>query len=256
VKGRDFADGDAAGAPRVAIVNERFVQRFWPGQDPIGRTITQGGAPMTIVGVAKQGKYNSLTEDPVSYVFVPALQEARAGVTLFARTTGDPKALTSGLRAAFQSVSPDLPFLDVRTMEEHMQAAVFAQRLGAIMLAAFGLVALLLSAIGIYGVLSFGVRQRTREIGVRVALGADRRDVVQLVIGRAVRLAGLGLVIGVVAALGAGQLLRSQLIGVGPRDPLTFISIALLLGLVAILASWLPARRASRVDPMVALRAN
>jgi putative ABC transport system permease protein len=139
-------------------------------------------------------------------------------------------------------------------MAEHMQASLFVQRLGATMLAAFGLMALALSAIGIYGVMSYSVSQRTREIGVRVALGAARRDVLALVVGRAMRLVSVGLVIGLAAALGAGQLLRSQLIGVGPRDPLTLTAIALLLSAVAFGASWLPARRAARTDPMVALR--
>ena len=148
----------------------------------------------------------------------------------------------------------DLPFLDVRTLAEHMQAALFVQSVGATMLAAFGAMALLLAAIGLFGVLSYHVSQRTREIGVRVALGAGRREVVGMVVGRATRLVAFGLAVGLALALGAGQLLRSQLIGVGPRDPVTYLGIALLLALVALVASWLPARRAARVDPMVALR--
>jgi len=256
VKGRPLDASDIDGAPKVMVVNERFVQRFWPGQDAVGRRVRQHGEWFTVVGVAKQGKYSSLTESPMAMAWMPVYQEPRSDLTVYVRTAGDPRALTASVRRAFQSVSTDLPFLDARTMAEHMQAAAFAQRLGAIMLAAFGGVALLLSAIGIYGLLSFGVTQRTREIGVRVALGAGRRDVVGVVVGRAMRLAGLGLVIGLAGALGVGQLLRSQLIGVGPRDPLTFGVIALLLGVVALAASWLPARRASRIDPMVALRSQ
>jgi ABC-type antimicrobial peptide transport system permease subunit len=233
------------------------VQRFFPGGDAVGRRVRQNGDTwFTIVGVVKQGKYGSLTEQPDAVAYMPVLQEPRSELTLHVRSAGDPKLLTGSLRAAVQSVNADLPVLDVRTMAEHMQASVFSQKLGAVMLAAFGGVALLLSAIGIYGVLSFGVFQRTREIGVRVALGAGRGDVVGSVVGRAMRLVGLGLAIGLAAAFGAAQLLRSQLIGVGPRDPATFAIIAAMLSVVALAAAWLPARRAARIDPMVALRSQ
>ena len=253
-QGRGLTDLDAAGAPLAVVVNERFVERFWPGKEAVGRSIRRGQRTYTVVGVAHQGKYTSLTESPQAMVFHTVLQESRANMTLHVRASGDPKALTAAVRGAFERVNPNLPFLDVRTMAEHMQAAVFAQRLGAIMLAAFGTVALLLSAIGIYGVMSYGVTQRTREIGVRVALGAGRRQVVGLVVRRAMRLAGIGLVLGLAAAFGAGRLVSSQLIGVSPSDPLTFVAIGLLLAAVAFIASWIPARRAARVDPLVALR--
>ena len=241
------------------VVNERFAARFWPGEDPLGRRVRHGfnGEWYTVVGLARQGKYASLTEPDLPLAWLSVLQESRSGLTIFARAgQGDPRALATGLRAAFQSVNADLPFLDVRTMAEHMQAAVIGQRIGAIMLAGFGVVALALSAMGIYGVLSFGVRQRTREIGLRVALGAARRDVVGLVVGRAARLTGVGLAIGLAGALGAAQLMRSLLIGVSPRDPITFVVIAALLGLVALVAAAVPARRAARVDAMVALRSE
>jgi predicted permease len=254
VRGRAIGQQDAAGAPAVAVVNERFVDKFWPGLDPIGRRFRQGGRWYTVVGVAQQGKYQSLDEPKRVMVYMPYAQNAWNEFTFHVRAAGDPTALSAALRAAAQSVNADLPLLDVRTMAEHMQASLFVQRLGATMLAAFGLMALALSAIGIYGVMSYSVSQRTREIGVRVALGAARRDVVALVVGRAMRLASVGLVIGLAAALGAGQLLRSQLVGVGPRDPLTFTAIVLLLAAVALGASWIPARRAAKVDPMVALR--
>ena len=187
-------------------------------------------------------------------IYVPLAQEARSDFDVVVRTAGDPRALTGAVHQTFKDVNADLPFLDVRTMAEHMEAAMFVQTLGATMLVGFGAMALLLSAIGIFGVLSYHVGQRTREIGVRVALGAGRREVVGMVVGRAIRLVALGLVIGLALALGAGQLLRSQLIGVGPRDPLTYVGFALLLALVGLGAAWLPARRAARVDPMVALR--
>jgi predicted permease len=254
LRGRAIGRQDAAGAPLVAVVNERFAEKYWPGLDPLGRRFRQGGRWFTVVGVAEQGKYENIDEPKRSLVYLSYDQDPWAEFTFHVRAAGDPMALSAALRAAAQSVSADLPLLDLRTMANHMQASMFVQRLGATMLAAFGLIALALSAIGIYGVMSYSVSQRTREIGVRVALGAARRDVVGMVVGRGMRLAGIGLVIGLAAALGAGQLLRTQLVGVGPRDPLTFTAIALLLGAVALGASWIPARRAARVDPMVALR--
>jgi len=254
VRGRGIAPGDVAGALDVAVVNERFAQRFWPGQDPVGRRFRRSGIWRTVVGVAKQGKYFSLTENAESMIYVPFAQEARNDFDVVARTPGDPRAVTGAVRQAFKDVDADLPFLDARTMAEHMQAAMFVQTVGATMLTAFGAMALILSAIGIFGVLSYYVGQRTREIGLRVALGAGRREVVEMVVVRALRMVGVGLAGGLVLALGAGQLLRSQLVGVSPRDPLTYLGIALLLALVALAASWLPARRAARVDPMVALR--
>jgi len=254
VKGRAIGTQDVAGAPPVVMVNEQFASRFWPGQDPIGKRIRSGEEWMTVVGVARQSKIEDLDEPATPLVYVPFFQEPRPAFTIHVRAAGDPKRLTAPVRQALQAVSADLPMLDVRTLAEHMQAAVFVQKLGASMLAAFGLMALALSAIGIYGVMSYQVSQRTREIGVRVALGAGRASVVGLVLGRGMRLAGLGLAIGLVGAVGAGQLLRSQLVGVGPRDPLTFGAIAGLLGAVALAATWLPARRAAKVDPMVALR--
>ncbi|HUH82059.1 MAG TPA: FtsX-like permease family protein, partial [Solirubrobacteraceae bacterium] len=254
VRGRGFERGDVKGALEVAVVNERFAQRFWPGQDPIGLRFQRNGIWRTVVGVAKQGKYHELTERPESMVYVPFAQEPLSGFDVVVRTAGDPRALTGPVRQAFQDAAADLPFLDVRTLAEHIQAAAFVQTIGATMLAAFGAMALLLSAIGIFGVLSYYVGQRTREIGLRVALGAGRREVVGMVVGRAIRLVALGLAGGLVLALGAGQLLRSQLVGVGPRDPVTYLGIAALLALVGLAAAWLPARRAARVDPMVALR--
>ncbi len=256
MRGRPIGAEDAGG-PLSVVVNQTFARRYWPGLDPIGRRIDQGNGWMTVVGVAKDGKYAQLSEDPQALIYQPmGYTFAASDFTIHVRTSGDPLALAPALRRAFEATSADLPFLDVRTMAQHMQAAVFAQRIGAYMLAGFGCIALLLSGIGIYGVLSYGVTQRTREIGVRVALGAGQRSVVGLVVGRAMRLVAVGLGIGLVAALAAGQLLRTQLFGISPRDPLTFASIALVLGAVALLASWVPARRAARVDPMVALRSE
>jgi len=254
VRGRGIEGSDVAGALDVAVVNERFARRFWPGKDPIGLRFQRNGVWRTVVGVAKQGKYHYVNEPAESMIYIPFAQEPRSDFDVVVRAAGEPRPLTPAVRQAFQDVNADLPFLDVRTMAEHMQAAMFVPTIGATMLAAFGAMALILSAIGIFGVLSYYVGQRTREIGLRVALGAGKREVVGMVVGRALRMVGIGLASGLVLALAAGQLLRSQLVGVGPRDPLTYLAIALLLGLVALGAAWLPARRAARVDPMVALR--
>jgi predicted permease len=254
LKGRGFEATDVAASEPVIVVNEQFARHYWPGQDPIGRRVKRWGRTLTVIGMSAQGKYQQVTESPREFVYVSYDQNVWAGFDVVVRAAADPVALTPALRRAFQETDADLPFLDVRTMAQHMQASLTTSKLGAGMLSAFGIMALLLSAIGIYGVMSYSVSQRTREIGVRVALGAARGHVVGMVVGRAMRLVAVGLAIGLAAALGAAQLLRSQLIGVGPRDPLTFTAIALLLGAVALGASWIPARRAAKVDPMVALR--
>jgi predicted permease len=256
LQGRGITDADVRGGQLVAVINEQFAKRFWPGQDAVGKRFRQGGEWRAVVGVARQGVYHQLTDAPQALSYLPYAQLPSRSFDVMVRSGRDPKLLTSALRHAFQATNRDIPFLDVRTMAEHMQAAMFVQQLGATMLAAFGGIALLLSAIGIYGVMAYNVSQRTREIGVRVALGAARGHVVRLVVSRAMKLVAIGMAAGLAAAFGAGRLLRSQLLGVSPHDPLTFTMIALLLGVVALAASWLPARRASRVDPMVALRSE
>lgn len=258
VDGRDFRDADLAENAPVAIVNDAFVAKYLAGRVVLGSRIKAGpGDWLTIVGVVATSRYDSYTEAPMPVVFRPySARSAPAAFTLHVRADRDPIALTAAVRAAFAETSGDLPFLDPRSMAEFTTIPYWPQKIGAIMLAAVGVMALVLAAIGIYGVMSYSVSRRAREIGVRVALGAERRDVIGLVVGRAIRLAAIGLVLGGAAALGAGQLLESQLYGVSPRDPLTFGSIILLLGVVALVASWLPARRAAKADPLVVLRAN
>jgi hypothetical protein len=245
----------ADNAPAV-VVNEAFVRRYLAGRSAIGARVNMGGEEwLSIVGVVATSKVNDYTEDLLPMVFRPySARFAPPAFTLHVRAAGDPLALTAVIRGAFAEVSAELPFLDPRSMAEFTTIPYWPQKIGAIMLAAVGTLALLLAAIGIYGVMSYTVSRRTREIGVRVALGAARHDVVGMVVGRAMRLAAWGLGIGLVAALGAGRLLRSQLLGVSPSDPATFAGIAVLLGSVALVASYIPARRAARVGPMVALR--
>jgi len=255
LRGRPLTDEDRRGAMRVAVVNETFARRFFAGREAVGSQFSfSGGEPITIVGVCEAGKYRQLNEPAQPYILLPWEQRSMRSFTLHVRASGDPSALAAPLRRAFAEVGADIPFLDARTLAEHTEASFFAQRMGAWMLTGFGLLALVLSSIGIYGVTSYAVSRRTREIGVRVALGAGRLDVIRMVVGRAMGVAGIGLAVGALAAIGAGQLLQSQLTGVSPRDPATFATIAVVLAMVALAASWLPARRAARVDPMVALR--
>jgi predicted permease len=257
LRGREFVPEDRDGSLPVVVVNQAFADRYWPGLDPLGRRLDMGGGWKTVVGVVQTGKYRQLTEPPRPVVFHAVTQQYRPDLTILLRArSGSGRELSSAARAAFAEVNPNLPYLDVRTMAEHMQASLFVHRIGAWMLSGLGIVALLLSGVGIYGTLAYLVGRRTREIGVRIALGAARRDVLSLVLGRALRLTGIGLVIGLLLALGAGQLARSVLLGVSPRDPMTYANIAILLGVVAFVASWIPARRAARVNPLNALRAE
>jgi len=256
VRGRAFNRTDEGGGSHVAIVNQAFADRYWPRQDPIGRRVRQGADWLTVVGVTSTGKYQALNEAPTPVVYSMLGEGRDLFLTTHLRLTRPPREMVPVLRAAFAEVGRNIPFLDVRTMAEHMGASMFTQRMAAWMLAAFGGIALVLSSIGIYGVLTHLVSRRTREIGVRLALGASRREVMGMVLRRAGRQVAVGLLLGAGLALAAGQLLRSQLLGVSPADPLTYAAIGMLLAGVALVASWLPARRASRVDPMVALRCD
>jgi predicted permease len=254
--GRPINDQDDAGAAPVAVVSEAFVKRFWPGQDAIGKQFSRGSTKVTVVGVVQNSKRHQITEVPYSFIYYSIAQRYNSEFALHVRTAVPAKALAEPLRKELAAAEPTLPFLDPRSMSEQIIPATIGQRMGARMLALFGGVALLLAAIGLYGVMSYSVSQRTREIGVRLALGADSRGVVGMVLRQGLRLTGIGLGVGAVLSLGAGMLLRSQLFGLSPADPVTFGVLALLLALVAAAASILPARRAARVSPIVALRSE
>jgi len=259
LRGRGITEQDRSGAPDIVVVNEAFARRFWPGQDPIGKRLRAGGSTgpwRTVVGVSRDVKGRSLAEAAPATFYRPIQQAFSSRFTLHVRSEGDPRALQQTLRRAFEELDPNLPLAGVRTMAQHMSAASFVQRMGAWLLSSFGALALVLAAVGLYGVLSYSVAQRTREMGVRIAVGASRKDVLALVVGRAMRLTAIGLAAGIVLAAGAGRLLRSQIFGVSPLDPVTFVGAVLLLGAVALLAAWLPARRAARVDPIVALQSE
>jgi len=207
-----------------------------------------------IVGIARDGKYFNISEEPRSFIWSPLSQSYNNSASLVVRTTGDSQAALAAVRNAVRALDLNLPLYDVKTLTEHMRLALFPGRVAATVLGAFGLVALILSAIGIYGVTSYAVAQRTREIGIRMALGARLRDVLMLVVGNGVKLMAIGVGIGLAGAFLLTRALTSLLNGISPTDPVTFIFVSVLLVTVALLATYIPARRATKVDPLIALR--
>ena len=257
LRGRDFAENEDKKEARVAVVNETFAKRFFPGIDPIGKRFNFSGPkdPLwQIIGVCSDGKYNTLAETPQPAVFRPQFRDYDTVVTLVARTQGDPRSMIAPLRKEFQEMDPTLPLYDIKTLTEHMKIPLFPARMAANVLGSFGVLALVLAAIGIYGVMSYVVAGRTREIGLRMALGAQLRHVRQLILGQGMILASIGLGLGLVIVFILARFLTTMLYGVSPTDPITFIAITFLLAAVALVACYIPARRAARVDPMVALR--
>jgi predicted permease len=263
LRGRDFSPADTANSPAVAIVNDAFVRRYWPEQDPVGRRIAPAGPnhdgnPVEVVGVVESKRTRRLTELPEPAVYFPAAQEPQLALasTLMVRTGLDPSATVTALRGLMKSLDANVPVFNVRTLAQQKDSSLALQRMAATLLGGFGVLALLLAALGIYGVLAYSVSRRTREIGVRMALGAQLADVLRLVLRQGLGLAGVGLALGLAGAFGATRLLRGFLYEVQPLDPLTFAAVVVLLTVVVLVACWLPARRASRVDPMVALRSE
>ena len=257
VAGRDFTEADDSSSQKVAIVNETFAKRFWPGKDPIGRQFHTGGVLRTVVGVAKAGKYNQLNEGPWCFFYLPYLQEVPdLDLSLCVRTSGDPAAFSGLLRQAIGEIDPGVELLRTVPLSAHSGLVLFPQRMASSLLVLLGFTALLLASMGVYAVLAYAVAQRTQEFGVRIALGASPADVLRLVIGRGLLLAAGGVAIGIGVAFGATRLMAGFLYGVSPVDPVTFVGVPVVLGLVALLACYLPARRATKVDPMVALRSQ
>jgi predicted permease len=257
VRGRDFTEADREGAPPVAVVNETLASLLWPGEDPLGKRLSFEGPEgpfLEVVGVARDGKYRSLGDRPRPYLYRPLFQSYQPRMTLVVRTSGEPTALAGAVRAQLHALDPNLPVAEARTLEEQFDLSLLPARVAAYTLGGFGLLALALAAIGVYGVVSYSVAQRTREIGVRVALGAGARDVLRLVLGEGLSVVGLGLALGLALAFAAARLFAGFLYGVGAADPLTFVFVPALLGAIALAAGYLPARRATKVDPMVALR--
>jgi predicted permease len=261
IRGRFFAEQDTKESAKVAIVDENMARTYWPNADPIGKRLKFGGPNsknpwVTVVGVVGNVKHYALDTDSRVALYTPHLQSGAGSLAVVARTSTDPAGLAAAITREARAIDPNLPIFDVKTMEQWRSESMARRRFAMLMLGLFAMVAMLLASVGVYGVLSYTVSQRTREIGVRVALGAQTRDVLQLVVRQGMSLAGIGVGMGLLAALGATRLMAGLLFGVRATDPLTFVAIALLLVIVALLACLLPARRATKVDPLVALRSE
>jgi predicted permease len=271
VAGRLFSDDDRETSPRVAVINRAFAQAAWPGQDPLGKHVRHGfrvafGDPRgwtTIVGVVEDAVYGMLEEPREPMIYVPAWQPlgtpqaiALAPSTIVLRTSTGTAAVVAAVRTQLQALDRTAPLYDISTMDERAEKITSRYRYGSAMMGALATLALLLAAIGTYGVIAFSVATRTREIGIRVALGARPRDVLRLVVGGGVKLAAGGLALGLAGAFAGSRVLTSLLYGVAPHDPSTFGGIAALMAAVALLASYVPAMRAMRVDPAVALKTD
>jgi predicted permease len=254
VAGRDFTLQDTDASQPVVIVNEAFVQRYWPNQDGLGKRVQVYGRWSTIVGVTRTGSYFSLRENSLPFLYTPLLQDYSESVTIHARVAGDPLAYTAAVEKAAHELNADLPVFEESTLQSRVQVASVGQRVAGTFVGAFGLLALVLAAVGIYGVIAYTTRQRTHEIGLRMALGAQSTDVFRMVLGNGLRLILTGLACGLALSLALTRFLRTILFGVGATDFMTFTAVGLLLSAVALLACYIPARRAMRVDPMVALR--
>ncbi|HJU89298.1 MAG TPA: ABC transporter permease [Gemmatimonadaceae bacterium] len=259
LRGRMFTLQDRQGMPRVVVINDAAARKWWPGQDPVGRNISVAigyfaDSTAEVIGVIGDVNYGSVESTAEPAVFIPNLQNSSPNTFFLIRTDGDPTALIPAVRREVLAVDPNLPVFAIRTMEERVGDALSRARFGSILLGVFAGIALLLASVGVYGVMAYAVSQRTHEMGVRIALGAERRDVIRLVLSQGAWLAALGIAVGLVTSAGLTRVLSGLLYGVSPTDPLTFIAISAALGTAALLATYIPARRATRVDPMQALR--
>ena len=259
LSGRFFDSSDNAKSPQTIIVNEAFARRCFPGEEAVGKQVkfarpNEPGDMETIVGVVRDEKQDSLSAEAKPEAYKSHLQEAQSDMTLVVRTAGDPRSLIGAVREEIRAMDKDLPPFDIKTMDELMYESLARERFTTLLLIVFAGLALLLAAVGIYGVMSYTVTRRTHEIGIRMALGAANRDVLRLVIKQGMGLAAAGIAVGILGAWALTRLMASLLYGVSATDPLTFAAIALLLMGVALLACYLPARRATKVDPMIALR--
>jgi putative ABC transport system permease protein len=255
VAGRDFHDADRGGSAPVAIVNETMMRTFWPQGRPIGTTFSDGGpSPYTVVGVARDTKYRNLREQPRMVIYLPIAQSYAAAANLVVRTSLPPAQIMEGLRAQVRSVDPGMPLYNVRTLAEHVNRSLYVDRLRAMLIGTLALLALALAAIGIYAVLSHTIAERTREVGVRLALGAQPQAVLRMLLGSGARLAALGITAGLALSWMLTGLVGSQLYGLSATDPLTLAAASGVLFAVAIAATLIPAWRAAWIDPVVALR--
>ena len=257
-RGRELIERDVVGAPRVAVVNEAFARYFYGDGNPLGRRFSfrRDDTPVEIVGVVQNAKFATLRDTPKRYVYTAYMQEGELdAMTFYVRTaTADPTALGAIVQQQVRALDANLPVFDLRTVTSQIDETLYLERMVAALSAAFGLLATLLAAVGLYGVMAYTVARRTREIGIRMALGAARADVLRLVLGEVALLVSLGILAGVPAAYAVTRLAQSQLFGVSPTDPLAIGAAIAMLAAVVLAAGFVPASRASRVDPMTALR--
>ncbi len=254
VRGRDFTAADSGDSAPVVIVNQALAERYWPRQDAVGKRMRVFGKWATIAGIVRTTDYSELNEPPEPFLYLPLFQSYSSDVVLHVRTTGDPRAAAGAVTQVIHRLNADLPVFDVSTLEDRIGAGTFTLHMAGTFVGVFGVLALVLAAVGLYGVIAYGARQRTHEIGIRLALGAQPEDVGKMVLGQGAKLALVGVGIGLAASLGAARLVRSLLFGVGATDPVTFVVVTALLIGVALLACYVPARRAMRVNPIDALR--
>jgi putative ABC transport system permease protein len=259
LSGRDFTTADTAGAPLVTIIDERLAREYWPNESPIGKRVRFGppedNEPWhTVIGVVRSVRHERMQEDTRKSVYLPHQQMPVNGMSVVTRTSGDPRTLAPAIRRVVSQMDPDIPVSKTPTMEEVMAESVWQPRLYTTLFAVFGVGAMVLALIGIYGVMAYLVVTRTHEIGVRMALGATARNVFGLIVGRGMKLTIIGVLLGIVGAYGLTRLIRGLLFNVSTTDPVTFTLISLLLVLAAFVACYIPARRATKVNPLVALR--
>ncbi len=256
IAGRGFDATDVANGEPVALVNEEFVRRFFPQGDAVGRTVRIDDKETQVVGVTRNTKVRMLGEAQQPYVFLSHRQDFSTFVTILARTSGDADRLALEMLSAARALDPEARVLDPTTMERHLSMMIVPRELGALVVVGFAFLALLLASIGLYGVVSYTVSRRTREVGIRLSLGARTSSIVGMLTGGGMKLVGSGLLVGLVVAAALSQLLSRLLFGVPALDPLTFLGVPVVLGVVALAASWIPGRRVTRISPVGALRSE
>ena len=254
VEGREFSNQDTRESSRTLIINQTMAERYWQGREALGGRVRIGKEDYSVVGIAKDSKYGQLNEVPTPYMYMALDQNFASAAVLHVRSAAQPATVLSAVREIVRTLDPNLPLFDARTMHEHLRTAVFAQRMAANLLGVMGILAVVLAAVGLYGVIAYAVSQRTQEMGIRLALGAAPGDVLKMVVRQGLVLTTVGLGVGLVLAFAATGFMRSLLPGITPRDPLTFIAVPAALLVVALIASLIPARRAGSIDPVVALR--
>jgi predicted permease len=257
MRGRKFAEQDCTNtAMRVAVIDETAAEQFWPNEDPIGRRFRflVDNEPIEVVGIVRNSKALTLGETPVPMMYIPFVDLPDGGITLFVHTSGPPAPVLNDVHQIVRKIDMRIPITYEKTIRDHLAFALWPSWMGALLLGSLGLLALVLASMGVYGVMAYSVSQRTRELGIRMALGAQARQVLQLVLQQGMTLAGIGLVIGLITAFASTRLIGALLYGVNPNDPAIFASVTCVLALAALAACYLPARRAVKIDPIIALR--